>query len=60
MSNELNAQNLLPPEIGLTLSGFEKSEQGWLVRAVGRTPVRSALRAERGRPARHSRCWKQL
>jgi hypothetical protein len=48
MSNELSAQDLLPPEIGLTLLGFEKSEQGWLVRAEGRT--RSALRAERSRP----------
>ena len=37
MSNELSAQELLPPEIGLTLLGFEKSEQGWLVRAEGRT-----------------------
>jgi hypothetical protein len=26
MSNELSAQKLLPPEIGLTLLGFEKSE----------------------------------
>ena len=39
MSNELSAQDLLPPEIGLTLMGFEKSEQGWLVRAEGRTPL---------------------
>ena len=37
MSNELGTQELLPPEIGLTLLGFEKSEQGWLVRAEGRT-----------------------
>ena len=36
MANELGAQDLLPPEIGLTLLGFEKSEQGWLVRAAGR------------------------
>jgi hypothetical protein len=36
MSNELSAQELLPPEIGLTLLGFEKSEQGWLVRVEGR------------------------
>jgi len=31
MSNGLSAQDLLPPEIGLILLGFEKSEQGWLV-----------------------------
>src|SRR6202035_4410938 len=37
MSNELSAQDLLPPEIGLTLLGFDKSEQGWLVSAEGRT-----------------------
>jgi hypothetical protein len=46
MSNELSAQELLPPEIGLTLLGFEKSEQGWLIRAEGRT--------------RHSRYWRHL
>src|SRR5580704_18301061 len=39
MSNELSAQDFLPPEIGLTLLGFEKSAQGWLVRAEGRTPL---------------------
>jgi hypothetical protein len=33
----LSKQDLLPPEIVLTLLGFEKSEQGWLVRAEGRT-----------------------
>jgi hypothetical protein len=37
MSNELSAQDLLPPEIGLTWLGFEKSEPGWLVFAEGRT-----------------------
>jgi hypothetical protein len=37
MSNELSAQDLLPPEIGLTLLGFDKSEQGWPVSAEGRT-----------------------
>jgi transposase len=39
MSNELSAQDLLPPEIGLTLLGFEKSEQGWLVHAGSNGPV---------------------
>jgi ribosome modulation factor len=55
MSNELSAQELLPPEIGLTLLGFEQSEQGWLVRAAGRS--RSECPACRTQStARHSRC----
>ena len=59
MSNELSAQDLLPPEIGLTLLGFEKSEQGWLVRAEGRT--RSECPSCRTQStARHSRYWRQL
>jgi hypothetical protein len=59
MSNELSAQDLLPPEIGLTLMGFEKSEQGWLVRAEGRT--RSECPSCRTQStARHSRYWRQL
>jgi transposase len=59
MSNELSAQDLLPPEIGLTLLGFGKSEQGWLVRAEGRT--RSECPSCRTQStARHSRYWRQL
>src|SRR5580704_6380213 len=59
MSNELSAQDLLPPEIGLTLLGFEKSEEGWLVRAEGRT--RSECPSCRTQStARHSRYWRQL
>ncbi len=59
MSNELSAQDLLPPEIGLTLLGFEKSERGWLVRAEGR--IRSECPSYGTQStARHSRCWRQL
>jgi zinc-finger of transposase IS204/IS1001/IS1096/IS1165 len=59
MSNELSAQDLLPPEIGLNLLGFEKSEQGSLVRAEGRT--RSECPSCRTQStARHSRYWRQL
>jgi len=59
MCNELSTQDLLPPEMDLTLLGFEKSEQGWLVRAEGRT--RSEC-PSCGTPstARHSRYWRQL
>jgi transposase len=59
MSNELRAQDLLPPEIGLTLMGFEKSEQGWLVRAEGRAGSECAS-CRRQSTARHSRYWRQL
>ena len=55
MSNELSAQELLPPEIGLTLLGFEKSEQGWLVRAEGRTRSECPSCGTES-SARHSRC----
>jgi hypothetical protein len=59
MSNELSAQDLLPPEIGLTLLGFEESEQGWLVHAEGRTrSERPACGTES--TARHSRYWRNL
>jgi len=49
MSNELSAQDLLPPEIGLTLLGFENPSK------VGSSEpkaaiARSALRAEYSRP----------
>jgi hypothetical protein len=59
MSNELSAQELLPPEIGLTLLGFEKSEQGWLVRAEGRTRSECPPCGTQS-TARHSRYWRQL
>src|ERR1700693_6411896 len=59
MSNELSAQDLLPPEIGLTLLGFEKSEQGWLVRAEGRTRSVCPSCGTQS-TARHSRYWRQL
>ena len=59
MSNELSTQDLLPPEIGLTLLGFEKSEQGWLVRAEGSTrSVCPSCGTES--VARHSRYWRYL
>ena len=60
MSNELSAQDLLPPEIGLTLLGFEKSEQGWLVRADGRTRSSDCPSCGTQSTARHSRYWRQL
>jgi hypothetical protein len=56
MSNELSAQDLLPPEIGLTLLGFEKSEQGWLVGAEGRTRSECPSCGTQS-TARHSRYW---
>jgi hypothetical protein len=59
MSNELSAQDLLPPEIGLTLLGFEKSEQRWLVRAEGRTRSDCPSCGTQS-TARHSRYWRQL
>jgi hypothetical protein len=59
MSNELSAQDLLPPEIGLTLLGFEKSEQGWLVSAEGRTGSECPSCGTQS-TARHSRYWRQL
>jgi transposase len=59
MSHELSAQDLLPPEIGLTLLGFEKSEQGWLVRAEGRTRSECPSCGTES-TARHSRYWRQL
>jgi transposase len=59
MSNELSAQDLLPPEIGLTLLGFEKSEQGWLVCAEGRTRSDCPSCGTQA-TARHSRYWRQL
>jgi|SRR5580700_11008658 transposase len=59
MSNELSAQDLLPPEIGLTLLGFEKSEQGWLVRAEGRTRSECPSCGTES-SARHSRYWRHL
>ena len=59
MSNELSTQDLLPPEIGLTLLGFEKSEQGWLVRAEGRTRSECPWCGTQS-TARHSRYWRQL
>jgi transposase len=59
MSNELSAQDLLPPEIGLTLLGFEKSEQGWLVRAEGRTRSECPSCGKQS-AARHSRYWRHL
>ena len=59
MSNELSAQELLPPEIGLTLLGFEKSEQGWLVSAEGRTGSECPSCGTQS-TARHSRYWRQL
>jgi transposase len=59
MSNELSAQELLPPEIGLTLMEFEKSEQGWLVRAEGRTRSECPSCGTQS-TARHSRYWRQL
>ena len=59
MSNELSAQDLLPPEIGLTLLGFEKSEQGWLVRAEGRTRSECPACGTQS-TARHSRYWRRL
>ena len=59
MSNELSAQDLLPPEIGLTLLGFEKSEQGWLVRAEGRTRSECPSCGTES-SARRSRYWRYL
>jgi hypothetical protein len=59
MSNELSAEDLLPPEVGLTLLGFEKSEQGWLVRAEGRTRSECPSCGTQS-TARHSRYWRQL
>ena len=59
MSNELTAQDLLPPEIGLTLLGFDKSEQGWLVSAEGRTGSECPPCGTQS-TARHSRYWRQL
>src|SRR5580700_1587786 len=59
MSNELSAHDLLPPEIGLTLLGFEKSEQGWLVRAEGRTRSECPSCGTES-SARHSRYWRYL
>jgi transposase len=59
MSNELSTQDLLPPEIGLTLLEFEKSEQGWLVRAEGRTRSECPLCGTQS-TARHSRYWRPL
>src|ERR1700676_2676043 len=59
MSNELRAQDLLPREIGLTLLGFEKSEQGWFVRAEGRTRSECPSCGTQS-TARHSRYWRQL
>ena len=59
MSNELSAQELLPPEIGLTLLGFGKSVQGWLVRAEGRTGSECPSCGTQS-TARHSRYWRQL
>jgi hypothetical protein len=59
MSNELSAQDLLPPGIGLTLSGFEKSEQGWLIRAEGRTRSECPSCGTQS-SARHSRYWRHL
>ena len=58
MSNELSAQDLLPPEIGLTLLGFEKSQQGWLVRAEGRTRSDCPSCGTQS-TARHSRYWRK-
>jgi len=59
MSNELSAQDLLPPEISLTLLGFDKSEQGWLVSAEGRTCSECPSCGTQS-TARHSRYWRQL
>jgi transposase len=59
MSNELSANDLLPPEIGLTLLRFEKSEQGWLVRAEGRTRSECPSCGAES-TARHSRYWRHL
>jgi len=59
MSNELSAEDLLPPEVGLTLLGFEKSQQGWLVRAEGRTRSDCPSCGTQS-TARHSRYWRQL
>jgi transposase len=59
MSNELSAHDLLPPEIGLTLLRFEKSEQGWLVRAEGRTRSECPSCGAES-TARHSRYWRHL
>jgi hypothetical protein len=59
MSHELIAQDLLPPEMGLTWLGFEKSEPGWLVRAEGRTCAECpACRTQS--TARHSHYCRQL
>src|ERR1700732_5412016 len=59
MSNELSAQELLPPEIGLTLMEFEKSEQGWVVCAEGRTRSECPSCGTQS-TARHSRDGRQL
>jgi transposase len=59
MSNELSAQDLLPPEIGLTLLRIEKSEQDWLVRAEGRTRSECPSCGTES-SARHSRYWRYL
>jgi|HubBroStandDraft_4_1064222.scaffolds.fasta_scaffold09370_2 hypothetical protein len=49
MSNELSAQELLPPEKGLTLLGSKNPSK--VGSSVPRTAIdRSALRAERSRP----------
>jgi hypothetical protein len=47
------------PEVGLTLLGFEKSEQGWLVHAEGRTGSECPACGTES-TARHSRYWRQL
>jgi len=59
MSNELSAHDLLPPEMGLTLLRFEKSEKGWLVRAEGRTRSECPSCGAES-TARHSRYWRHL
>jgi hypothetical protein len=59
MSNELSAQDLLPPEIGLTWLEFEKSEPGWLVFAEGRTRSECPACGTQS-TALDSRYWRQL
>jgi transposase len=59
LSLELSAHDLLQPEIGLTLLGFEKSEQGWLVRAEGRSGSECPSCGTKS-SARHSRYWRHL
>jgi hypothetical protein len=51
--------DLPPPEIGLTLLGFDKSEQGWLVSAAGCTGSECPSCGMQS-TARHSRYWRQL